>query len=368
MMKSGFLILILCGLVLALLAAGCTTGPQANATADPTTGPAGTGAPASVAGNTTTLTAEGRTYPAYVAAPATAGRHPGLVLLHSFNGLEPGYRTMVDEIAAAGFVVVAPEWQTYGQRAGDDEVEGVVRSAVAFLENRSDVDPARLGLTGFCAGGRYTMLFLPQMHEFGAGVAWYGFPYNGPPNNTAPAELIADLESPMLMIHGSRDQASNITDIYNYTRQLDAADRYFEAQGLPGQAPRVHDPERHPRPRRRGPGRLHPDDHVLQADPGIAPVGAGSRRDGGLTGRGRPGRSSARAQTAPRGRRTRPDPHPYAERTSATAERTGRTRHSRRSIRGHMQVREARVAERRTRGRVPKEDPGRLAEQPEVQL
>ncbi len=211
--------LLACGLILALLAAGCTTGPQSNATAVPTTGPAGTGAPTAVAGNTTSLTAEGRTYPAYVAAPADAGRHPGLVLLHSFNGLEPGYRTMVDEIAGAGFVVVAPEWQTYGQRAGDDEVESVIRSAVAFLQNRSDVDAARLGLTGFCAGGRYTMLFLPQMHEFGAGVAWYGFPYNGGfANGTTPAELIADLESPMLMIHGSRDQASNITDIYNYTR------------------------------------------------------------------------------------------------------------------------------------------------------
>ena len=119
--------------------------------------------------------------------------------------------------------MVAPEWQAYGQRAGDDEVEGVVRSTVAFLEDRSHIDPARLGLTGFCAGGRYTMLFLPQMHEFGAGVAWYGFPYGGLPNYTAPAELVVDMESPMLMIHGSRDQASNITDINNYTRHLDAA-------------------------------------------------------------------------------------------------------------------------------------------------
>ena len=113
----------------------------------------------------TSITAEGRTYPAYVAAPATGGQHPALVLLHSFNGLEPGYRTMCDEIAGAGFVVVAPEWQTYGQRAGDDEVESVIRSAVGFLQNRSDVDAARLGLTGFCAGGRYTMLFLPQMQR-----------------------------------------------------------------------------------------------------------------------------------------------------------------------------------------------------------
>jgi carboxymethylenebutenolidase len=237
-MRRLLLPLLACGLVLAVLvAAGCTTGPQANATTGPTTGPAGngTGAPVPVAGNTTSLTAEGRAYPAYVVTPAAAGPHPGLVLLHSFNGLEPGYRTMCDEIADDGFIVVAPEWQTYGQRAGDDEVEGVIRSALEFLGNRSDVDADRLGLTGFCAGGRYTMLFLPQMREFGAGVAWYGFPYNGGfANGTTPEEHIADLESPMLMIHGSRDQASSITDIYNYTRQLDEADRYFELKVYQG--------------------------------------------------------------------------------------------------------------------------------------
>lgn len=38
----------------------------------------------------------------------------------------------------------------------------------------------------------------------------------------------------MLIIHGSRDQASTITDIYNYTRQLDAADRYFELKVYQG--------------------------------------------------------------------------------------------------------------------------------------
>ncbi len=236
-MKSRYLILILCGLILAVLGAGCMTGPQTNATTVPTTGSAGGGAgvPATAAGNTTSLTAEGRTYPAYVAAPAGSGQHPALVLVHSFNGLEPGYRTMSDEIANDGFVVIAPEWQTYGQRAGDDEVEAVIRSAVAYLRNRTDVDAGRLGLTGFCAGGRYTMLFLPQMQEFGAGVAWYGFPYNGGfANGTTPAEHIAELESPMLMIHGSRDQASNITDIYNYTRELDAADKYFELKVYQG--------------------------------------------------------------------------------------------------------------------------------------
>jgi carboxymethylenebutenolidase len=229
--------LIACGLVIAVLAAGCMAGPQTNATTVPTTTGGGdaTGAPTAAAGNMTSLTAMDREYPAYVAAPASAGRYPGLVLLHSFNGLEPGYRTMCDEIAVEGFVVIAPEWQTYGQRAGDDEVEAVIRSAVAFLGNRSDVDTGMLGLTGFCAGGRYTMLFLPQVQEFSAGVAWYGFPYSGGfANGTLPVDLVADLEDPMLIVHGSRDQASNITDIYNYTLELDGADRYFELKVYQG--------------------------------------------------------------------------------------------------------------------------------------
>lgn len=80
------------------------------------------------------------------------------------------------------------------------------------------------------------MLFLSQAHKFRAGVAWYDFPYDRPANGTAPTEHIAELESPMLMTHDSRDRASSIAEIYTYSRQLDAADRYFELkvnQGKP---------------------------------------------------------------------------------------------------------------------------------------
>jgi len=38
----------------------------------------------------------------------------------------------------------------------------------------------------------------------------------------------------MLMIHGSRDQPSPIADIYNYSMQLDAADKYFELKVYQG--------------------------------------------------------------------------------------------------------------------------------------
>jgi len=140
-------------------------------------------------------------------------------------------------LAADGFVVVAPQWQTYSRSPPDSEVEALVRNSVIYLDGRDDVDTEKLGLTGFCAGGRYTMLFLPQIKEFKSGVAWYGFPYSGgsetQPNE--PASRIDQLDVPMLIIHGTRDQASNISDIYRYAGELDAADKYFELKVYQGE-------------------------------------------------------------------------------------------------------------------------------------
>ncbi len=117
--------------------------------------------------------------------------HPGIVLLHSFNGLEPGYLTLVDMFASEGYVVIAPQWQTFNKSPDDEEVQALVVSGVSYLKGRPDVDAQHLGLTGFCAGGRYTMLFLPQMKDFGSGVAWYGFPYSGGfSNETQPVDHI----------------------------------------------------------------------------------------------------------------------------------------------------------------------------------
>lgn len=216
---------VFCLLVLATLAAGCTTAPQTDML--PVSSP--------VTSSMISITAEGKTYPAYIAVPSAPGKHPAIVLLHSFNGLEPGYKVMCDRMATDGFVVIAPEWQTFGRQAGDPEVEEIVRSSITALKTRQDVDPRKLGLTGFCAGGRFTMLFLPQIKDFGAGVAFYGFPYSrGNTNTTTPAEHISKLSAPILIIHPSRDQPSPISGIYNYTRELDAADRYYELKVYQG--------------------------------------------------------------------------------------------------------------------------------------
>ena len=111
----------------------------------------------------------------------------------------------------------------------------MINESVAYLKTKPDVDANRLGLTGFCAGGRYTMLFLPQMADFRSGVAWYGFPYSGGfANQSKPTEFIEQLNSPMLMIHGTHDSASPIADIYRYATELNNSGKYFELKVYQG--------------------------------------------------------------------------------------------------------------------------------------
>jgi len=184
------------------------------------------------------VVSSGKRYASYIGAPSTPGRKPGIVLVHSFNGLEQGYKDMVDRFADQGFVVLAVGWQTFEKTPTDAVMGALMKDAIAALRARDDVDGAKIGLTGFCAGGRYTMLFLPAISDFSAGVAWYGFPYSGGTDAqpVKPADEIGMLNRPLLMIHGSADAASPIAGIFQYATALQQAGKYFELkvyQGLP---------------------------------------------------------------------------------------------------------------------------------------
>ncbi len=63
----------------------------------------------SVKNESVRITSGGENYPAYLAVPTANGEWPAVVLIHSFNGLEPGYKTMINNLASEGFVVIAPE-------------------------------------------------------------------------------------------------------------------------------------------------------------------------------------------------------------------------------------------------------------------
>lgn len=175
------------------------------------------------------------TFPAYLAVPVAEGKWPGVVMIHSFNGLQPGYMTLADQFASEGYVVIAPQWQNFNRTPSDETVGRLIEDCSAFLKERADVDAEMLGLTGFCAGGRYTMLFLPQM-DFQSGVAFYGFPYSGGfLNESRPADFISQLNDSMLIIHGTYDVPSKVSDIYRYAEELNATGKYFELKVYQGE-------------------------------------------------------------------------------------------------------------------------------------
>ena len=51
------------------------------------------------------ISSGGLIFPAYLAAPTMEGKWPAVVMIHSFNGIEPGYITMADQFALQGSVV-----------------------------------------------------------------------------------------------------------------------------------------------------------------------------------------------------------------------------------------------------------------------
>ena len=220
-------VLILCLMMIALVAvSGCAQ-----------TGEMEENAAEEIKGEKMNITSGSLSYPAYLVAPGGEGIWPGVVMIHSFNGLEPGYLSLADRLAEEGYVVVAPEWQSFNRTPSDETVGQLIQDCSALLRDRDDVQAEKLGLTGFCAGGRYTMLFLPQMNQtFSSGVAWYGFPYSGGfLNQSQPAQYIDQLDDPLLIIHGTYDMWSKITDIYRYAEELNASGRYFEMKVYQGE-------------------------------------------------------------------------------------------------------------------------------------
>lgn len=176
-------------------------------------------------------------YQSYLAIPVSNMPKPAIILLHSFKGMKQGYRDLVDQMAEAGFVTLALGWQTFEQEPSDKTVKNLVKDGLKYLTERRDVNMNAIGLTGFCAGGRYTMLLLPQIKEFKAGVAWYGFPNQGGTEQKPkpPSEFINELERPLLILHGSKDRPSPINTIYEYANKLDTADKIFKLSVYQGE-------------------------------------------------------------------------------------------------------------------------------------
>lgn len=179
--------------------------------------------------------------PAYVSRPEKAkGPLPIVIVCGEIFGVHEYIADVTRRFAKLGYLAIAPEFfvregdpNTYGtvaeiftnivSKTPDAQVLGDVRAAIAWAgANGGDVK--RVGITGFCWGGRITWLSA-AMPEVRAGVAWYGrlVGEKTPGNPLHPVDIAAALKAPVLGLYGSADTGIPLESVDKMRQALAAA-------------------------------------------------------------------------------------------------------------------------------------------------
>ena len=161
--------------------------------------------------------------PGYRAMPSSGGPFPVALVACEVFGLQEHIKDICRRFAKQGYLAIAPDFfARYGDVSKLQNLEDLIKivSKVPDAQIMSDLDAAvewasknkgnaaKLGVTGFCWGGRVTWLYAAHNSKLKAGVAWYG---RLVADATAlqpkhPIDLIAALKAPVLGLYGGQDQ------------------------------------------------------------------------------------------------------------------------------------------------------------------
>lgn len=162
--------------------------------------------------------------PGFRAHPEGDGPFPVVLVVQEIFGVHEHIKDVCRRLAKAGYFAIAMEMFA---RQGDvsnlkaiDEIRKIVDTvpdaqvmsdldaAVAFAKASGKGDVARLGITGFCWGGRVTWLYAAHNPAVKAGVAWYGRLVGKATANTPkhPVDIAANLNAPVLGLYGGADE------------------------------------------------------------------------------------------------------------------------------------------------------------------
>ena len=181
-----------------------------------------------------TLKVDGQDMEAYVSVPGGSGPFPAVVVIQAAGGVNEFIRGVSDKLAAEGYATVAPDLFhritdpsiTDGiAKAGmlsDPEVIADVNAAVDFLRGHSAIDGERIGITGFCMGGRVVWLAAATNPHFKAAVPYYGGNIMATRGNTdkTPFDLTSGIPCPILFHFGEVDANPSQDDMATLDAEL----------------------------------------------------------------------------------------------------------------------------------------------------
>jgi len=169
--------------------------------------------------------------PFFRAAPKGKKNLPVVLVIHEIFGVHEYIADTCRRLAHAGYMAIAPELFA---RQGDPTMYGNMAKLIAEVVSKvpdaqvmADLDgavawaganggnTAKVGITGFCWGGRITWLYAQHNPKLKAGVAWYGRLVG---NSSAlmpkhPLDLAAQTKAPVLGLYGGEDTGIPLTTV-----------------------------------------------------------------------------------------------------------------------------------------------------------
>lgn len=185
---------------------------------------------------------------AYLARPLGVSAAPGVVVIHHMPGWDGPTKEIARRFAHHGYVAISPnlhfregkatpqENSASVRAAGgmpDDRTMGDVQGAVDYLRTLPYVN-GRVGVIGYCSGGRQSYLAACTVRGLDAAIDCYGGGVVAKPEEltprqpVAPIELTRDLQCPLLGLFGVEDTRPSPADTAKTKEALDKFGKTYE--------------------------------------------------------------------------------------------------------------------------------------------
>lgn len=188
---------------------------------------------------------DGFDLPAYVARPQGEGPFPVVVVVSEIFGVHEYIRDVCRRLAKQGYAAIAPAFfnrvedpaplsdmqrimQIVGA-AGYEQVMGDLSATLEWASRQGWARDGKVGITGFCWGGKVVWQAAARFSAIGAGVAWYGRLAPAPDATPAqvsagqpwPVDLADDLKAPVLGLYGGQDQGIPLASVERMRQALE---------------------------------------------------------------------------------------------------------------------------------------------------
>lgn len=168
---------------------------------------------------------------AYWVQPAGKGPFPTVLVVQEVFGVHEYIRDTCRRLARQGYQAIAPNlFQRYGDPMAVPNVQEIMSDIVADVPDAQVLgdldacaawaaanggDPRRLGLTGFCWGGRIAWLYAAHNPSLKAVAAWYGrlTGKSGAMTPRHPVDVVRALLAPVLGLYGGNDPGIPLEDV-----------------------------------------------------------------------------------------------------------------------------------------------------------